>query len=936
MFLYVYCVKNIFISNVLDEQRLSDPQFEGVRGDFGERNRLLNARPLWFAALLSCGVASGVGLPSRAHCQEALTLQLEHFEPVADTTTNTLGVFGSSVLPHLHVNTLAMLHQVQAPLVFAPAEGNDPQPQVLVADQTRAEVGAAVGLFGLMSVDLVLPMVLAQEQGQELSPVGRPGVRTEGFQLQDLRVTPKVSLMDRRYLANFGLALAMPIYIPIGDEEQLNGEGSLRLDPRLIGDWRDGSYSVSFNLGYRLRRWSMAATAPLFLKGLTVQGSLFGSVPVSQRLFQNDTGSDQFFTSNPVEGLLGVRYETPWQFSVGVFGGGALTDGIGAASKRGIFTVAWTPPLPVDTDGDGGVDELDRCPELAEDFDGYADSDGCPDLDNDKDQIPDVEDECMRQAEDGDGFEDTDGCPDIDSHAPGYVEDPVTATGRVTVMSPALDLSKRSAGVATRPRPSASPSKQFSVQGADVLGPLDSFAELQVEPVRVPGREGDAVTDWALMTTPLMALGLGGNSEVNFDMPFFGGTGDASAIGDPRLSYKAMILDPTNRAIGFSLSAPLIVPLQESPFSNNTFDFSPTFILDIDTSPLKTRLNLSPGVFKRTTEDTFGGILRYGLSGRMAILEDRLNVGLELAGERAYEEFAQSEQDAIFSMNLAVEYFSSSDFSFNFGANLGLAPEQTLPVVGFYAGLSYTTEIADSDNDGVSDDLDQCIVEAEDLDQFEDTDGCPELDNDRDLINDVDDACPMQAEDLDNVQDGDGCPEVDFDGDSVLDEDDECPEVPGSAQAQGCPADTVDADDDAVPDGEDRCPEQAGVIQWQGCRDVRVEVFFGRGSATLLEKSFKTLDEMVTIINTNKTIGKVEIQGHTDDVGIAGENRALSQDRADAVRDYLIKQGVAADRLIAKGYGESRPAVPIKGLRSVKALRAARELNRRVLFVLID
>ncbi len=927
----------------------------------------MNAHSLRRAALMAGAAALWMLMPAQASAQDALTLQLEHFEPTADTTTNTLGVFGSSVLPHLHVNTLAMLHLAQEPLVFDPANGNNPQPQVLVADQMRAEFGASIGLFGLMSVDLVVPMILTQEQGQDLAPIGRPGQQTGGFQLQDMRLTPKISLMDRRYVANIGLAVALPIYIPLGDAQQLNGEDSFRLEPRLIGDWRYKSYSLSANLGYRLRRWSVAGTAPLGVEGLTLQGSLFGNFPIAQRLFQTNTSPNQFFTSNPVEGLIGVRYQTPWQISFGLSGGGAITGGIGAASLRGIFTVAWTPPLPVDSDGDGNIDEFDRCPNLAEDFDGYADSDGCPDNDNDKDQIPDVDDDCMTLAEDTDLFEDADGCPDVDNHDPGYVPDPISVTGRVTVFGPTADFSGNANGLPPRARPSASPSKQYSVQGADVLGHMDSFAELQLEPVRVPGRNNDDLADWALMTTPLMALGLWGHSELNFDMPFFGGSGDASAVGDARVAYKTMFIDPANRPIGFSLSAPLIVPLQDSPFSNQAIDLSPTFIVDIDTSPLKTRLNLSPGAFVRTDEDGgFGGVLRYGVSGRYALLGEQMGLGAEIAGERTFDKFKRSKQDAIFSMNLAVDYTTMSGFTWSAGANVGLAPEQDLPEVGLFAGLSYTTEIADADNDGISDALDKCIVEPEDLDRFEDTDGCPELDNDQDQINDKDDACPLEPEDFDNLQDEDGCPEEDFDGDGILDEDDKCPDTPGPRLAQGCPA--LDADNDGilkedqceddpedfdgfqdedgcpepdndgdtVLDGEDRCPELAGIIQWQGCRDVRVEVFFKTNSAKLLPRSFDTLNDMAQIIITNKTIGKVEVQGHTDDVGNARRNMKLSQARADSVRDYLIERGVSPDRLVAKGYGESVPAVSIKGIRKRKERKAAREKNRRVLFVLIE
>ena len=67
----------------------------------------------------------------------------------------------------------------------------------------------------------------------------------------------------------------------------------------------------------------------------------------------------------------------------------------------------------LDNDGDGIDDSIDACPDLAEDFDGFEDTDGCPDLDNDGDGIPDVEDRCPNEPEDFDGDNDADGCPDV-------------------------------------------------------------------------------------------------------------------------------------------------------------------------------------------------------------------------------------------------------------------------------------------------------------------------------------------------------------------------------------------------------------------------------------------------------------------------------------------------------------------------------------------
>jgi OOP family OmpA-OmpF porin len=75
-----------------------------------------------------------------------------------------------------------------------------------------------------------------------------------------------------------------------------------------------------------------------------------------------------------------------------------------------------------DNDGDGIPDTVDKCPNEPEDKDGFQDADGCPDPDNDQDGIPDVQDQCPNDPEDKDGFEDADGCPDPDNDKDGFLD----------------------------------------------------------------------------------------------------------------------------------------------------------------------------------------------------------------------------------------------------------------------------------------------------------------------------------------------------------------------------------------------------------------------------------------------------------------------------------------------------------------------------------
>ncbi|MDD5571396.1 MAG: OmpA family protein [Bacteroidales bacterium] len=83
-------------------------------------------------------------------------------------------------------------------------------------------------------------------------------------------------------------------------------------------------------------------------------------------------------------------------------------------------------------------------------------------------------------------------------------------------------------------------------------------------------------------------------------------------------------------------------------------------------------------------------------------------------------------------------------------------------------------------------------------------------------------------------------------------------------------------------------------------------VLFDFGKATLKKESFKTLNDLVELMKI-KTTMVIEIAGHTDNVGGAESNMKLSQERANSVRDYLIKNGVPATRVTAKGYGDTQP-----------------------------
>jgi outer membrane protein OmpA-like peptidoglycan-associated protein len=164
----------------------------------------------------------------------------------------------------------------------------------------------------------------------------------------------------------------------------------------------------------------------------------------------------------------------------------------------------------------------------------------------------------------------------------------------------------------------------------------------------------------------------------------------------------------------------------------------------------------------------------------------------------------------------------------------------------------------DSDGDGVADNLDLCPNDPEDRDGFEDGDGCPDPDNDKDRIPDVDDKCPNMPETYNGFEDDDGCP--------------------------------------------DRGPMTNGGSNYE----ISATLVFDRGGAAPTAYVESTLDAIAATIRGQPNL-LIEVQGHAS----VGEPRveALALARAVGIRDALVKRGVSADRLVARGYGTRQPVV---------------------------
>lgn len=289
----------------------------------------------------------------------------------------------------------------------------------------------------------------------------------------------------------------------------------------------------------------------------------------------------------------------------------------------------------------------------------------------------------------------------------------------------------------------------------------------------------------------------------------------------------------------------------------------------------------------------------------------------------------------------------------------------------------------DADGDGVKDVLDSCVNEKGSLK----LNGCP--DKDHDGVADKYDLCPSDSGSVinkgcpDDDNDGvlnknDECPKVfgskitkgcpDMDKDSVADKNDECPGISGPVRLKGCPdndgdgiinkndscigeagpATTFgcpDTDNDGIADKYDNCPTEAGTVESDGCpeidpslvqlsvdeKKVLSEAFsnleFVSGTAKISDKSKESLTGLAELL-TAKAEYKLEISGHTDNVGKESANQKLSQNRANAVKNFLISKGITGTRILAKGFGSKVPVY-------LNDTPEGRQRNRRVEFKIV-
>jgi outer membrane protein OmpA-like peptidoglycan-associated protein len=493
--------------------------------------------------------------------------------------------------------------------------------------------------------------------------------------------------------------------------------------------------------------------------------------------------------------------------------------------------------------------------------------------------------------------------------------------------------------------------------------------------------QGFQVVSYQVLGEVYGSLGLGDFFDLALGIPMvFVSAGDAPtpvyvsrgleqasgfSLGDIRLAMKATFLGGNGRGLGVALGADLTFPTSTKRNYSGDSNVTGTPRIIVDWSGDGWVVAANVGIKGRREETgggfSFGSELQMGLGAQFPLICGMLEGLFTLEHRTSLLQPYKYDDEAALDLMGGLRG-NIGNLTISGAAGAGVLTGYGSPAWRAAVNVGYAPEVAKGcvyDRDG--DD----IVDAEDACPDEPgppaAGGCPDRDGDR--ILDKDDACPDEAGlvafagcpdwDKDGIPDREdkcptdpgpketkGCPEKDRDKDGIMDKDDACPDQWGPEVTRGCP----DRDKDGVADMNDKCPDVYGKAELQGCppptpKTVRLTaekieilkvVLFETGKAKIRPESFGLLNDVATVLKDNPHLKKVQVEGHTDNVGKPDKNVTLSQARAESVRAYLVeKGGVDGGRLVAKGFGDTQPI-------DDNSTPTGRAANRRVAFTILE
>lgn len=403
-------------------------------------------------------------------------------------------------------------------------------------------------------------------------------------------------------------------------------------------------------------------------------------------------------------------------------------------------------------------------------------------------------------------------------------------------------------------------------------------------------------------------------------------------LGDVALDFRGTVMDPEDGPVGFAVAARFGAPTAtvDLPIGGSGIGYETTFILDKRMGPVLAAVNLGyrgrpPAELDNITIDDQ--------------IVTRLGVGYEFSSKAGMsgdvagylQPTALDNQAGGAWEGMLGGWYRPGDWVVRMGVGAGLSQGIGTSAYRSMLAVGYEPEaIVDTDADGLLDRSDPCPTEAEDLDGFEDSDGCPdELNPVRILFRDpygypIDDlVANLENEDDGTVAEGSAKFAQNL--------------TPGvwivSASAEGF---DFFEEDFTVAEGEalDRVfvlnpeapPPQVRVTS----RAIRItdKIYFDTNAATIMDTSFRLLNAVAETLQGHPEVTQLRVEGHTDSRSSDTYNMKLSQSRAEAVRDYLMAQGVSGDRLAAVGRGEREPL-------DARETPDAWDLNRRVEFIIV-